>query len=65
MIACRYLAFTYFGRDEQVAFLDRCLAALRPGGVLVVGLAETIPTDSHPLRARDDTESIFEYSSSQ
>jgi len=45
LILCRNLAFTYFDAEHQGAVLRRLLGALRPGGGLVIGRAEALPTE--------------------
>ena len=46
LILCRNLAFTYFDQALQAQVLARLHERLDPGGVLVVGRRESIPTDS-------------------
>lgn len=43
LILCRNLVFTYFDAASQRRTLDRMLAVLRPGGVLVTGFKERLP----------------------
>lgn len=43
VILCRNVAFTYFDASLQRRVLERLLAALRPGGALVIGLRERLP----------------------
>lgn len=43
VVLCRNLAFTYFDDELQPAVLDSIRQRLLPGGVLVVGVHETIP----------------------
>jgi chemotaxis protein methyltransferase CheR len=43
VILCRNVAFTYFDTSLQRRVLARLLAALRPGGALVIGLRERLP----------------------
>lgn len=45
LILCRNLVFTYFSDASQRSVLRRLLAALEPGGVLVVGVHERLPRD--------------------
>jgi len=44
LILCRHLAFTYFDRALQLDTLGRILSRLRPGGILVTGKQEQLPT---------------------
>lgn len=43
LIACRYLAFTYFDRGLQRDIAHRLHQALYPGGLLVLGNKEALP----------------------
>jgi chemotaxis protein methyltransferase CheR len=43
LILCRNLVYTYYERDLQLEITTRLHAALRPGGVLVLGSHETLP----------------------
>ena len=43
LIVCRHLAFTYFDEPLQCRILDRIIARLTPGGVLVTGKQERLP----------------------
>lgn len=45
LILCRNLVFTYFDEPLQQSTLNRILTRLRPGGWLVLGVHETLPTD--------------------
>jgi chemotaxis protein methyltransferase CheR len=49
LVLCRNLAFTYFDRAGQEDALRRLLAALSPGGALVIGRSERLPDDGWPL----------------
>jgi len=44
LVLCRYLAFTYFDELLQRRTLERLLTALQPGGALVIGLKERLPS---------------------
>ena len=43
LILCRNLVLTYFDEALQREVMDRVLAALRPGGALVIGPHERLP----------------------
>jgi chemotaxis protein methyltransferase CheR len=43
VVLCRNLSFTYFDDELQVSVLDSIRQRLLPGGVLVVGVHESIP----------------------
>jgi chemotaxis protein methyltransferase CheR len=49
LVLCRNLAFAYFDRACQLGALRRLLAALTPGGALVIGRRERLPDDGWPL----------------
>ncbi|HEU5260465.1 MAG TPA: CheR family methyltransferase [Gemmatimonadales bacterium] len=51
LILCRNLVFTYFDAPSQRRTLDRMLAALRPGGALVIGFKERLPEGTTGLVA--------------
>jgi len=44
LILCRNLAFTYFEKNLQAEILVRFRKALKPGGVLVIGVHESLPS---------------------
>lgn len=44
LVLCRYVAFTYFDESLQRRTLERLLTVLRPGGALVIGLKECLPS---------------------
>lgn len=44
LILCRHLAFTYFDQALQLNTLSKILSRLRPGGILVTGKQEPLPT---------------------
>ncbi len=44
LILCRNLTFTYFEQTVQTEILARLRKALQPGGVLVIGVHESLPT---------------------
>ncbi len=46
LVLCRNLAFTYFDRALQCRILEGLIARLLPGGVLVVGIHESLPLDT-------------------
>ena len=45
LIACRYLAFTYFDRELQCDIARRLYRALHPGGLVVLGNQEALPEE--------------------
>ncbi|HVJ94838.1 MAG TPA: CheR family methyltransferase [Labilithrix sp.] len=44
-ILCRNVAFTYFDDATQRCFLERAVERLVPGGILVLGAHEKLPTE--------------------
>mgnify|MGYP001146356383 CR=1 FL=1 len=44
LVLCRNLAFTYFDERTQLAFVERVADRLVPGGLLVIGAHESLPT---------------------
>jgi chemotaxis protein methyltransferase CheR len=51
LILCRNVAFTYFSEAVQRDVLARITERLRPGGVLVIGKHESLPSGACLLRA--------------
>lgn len=49
---CRNLAFTYFDEPTQRRLARAFAASLQPGGILVVGRGERLPSDSEGLTER-------------
>jgi len=49
LIACRNVAFTYFGEEAQRALLPRLCERLRRGGFLLIGKREDLPETSGAL----------------
>ena len=49
LILCRNLVFTYFDEPLQQTILERLLSRLRPGGWMVVGVHEALPTGAGGL----------------
>jgi chemotaxis protein methyltransferase CheR len=45
VILCRHVVFTYFEETLQTEILDRMVARLEPGGILVAGKQEPLPGD--------------------
>jgi chemotaxis protein methyltransferase CheR len=54
LILCRNLVFTYFDAAGQRRTLERMLDVLRPGGALVIGLKEHLPSGADLLPYADD-----------
>ncbi len=59
LILCRNLVFTYFDESLQRACLDRMLARLAPGGLLVLGKHEALPGGDWPLAAWDAHKRLY------
>jgi chemotaxis protein methyltransferase CheR len=49
LILCRNLVFTYFDEGLQGEILKRMLHRLREGGVLIIGIHESLPEGQWPL----------------
>lgn len=49
LILCRNLVFTYYDEDTQQQILARLLTRLAPGGALVIGRRETLPSGTSGL----------------
>jgi chemotaxis protein methyltransferase CheR len=49
LVLCRNLAFTYFDEPTQLRLARALAASLQPGGILVVGRGERLPSDSEGL----------------
>jgi len=49
LILCRNLVFTYYDEDTQRQILERLLTRLLPGGALVIGHRETLPSGTAGL----------------
>lgn len=46
LVLCRNLAFTYFAVEQARAALGRLASCLRPGGALVIGIHEELPSEA-------------------
>jgi len=60
LILCRNLVFTYFDADLQSRILRRLANVLQPGGLLVVGIHETLPKDYDGFTARSQRLGIYQ-----
>lgn len=49
LVMCRNLVFTYFDSSLQTLLLERILQRLRPGGILVLGAHEQLPSGDWPV----------------
>jgi chemotaxis protein methyltransferase CheR len=59
LILCRNLVFTYFEEPLQREILERIAERLVPGGVLVIGLHETIPKGVTAVAPYDNARCIY------
>jgi chemotaxis protein methyltransferase CheR len=59
LILCRNLAFTYYEEGLQGEILKRLLPSLEPGGYLVLGGHERLPTGSWPLEAKHSGSPVY------
>lgn len=58
LVLCRNLVFTYYEESLQIEILRGISALVRPGGVLVIGLHESLPVDDSGLV--EDSPAIYE-----
>ncbi len=63
LICCRNLVFTYFDDALQQKCLQRLLDRLQPGGVLVLGKGESLPTDPISLEPIEDDLPLYRHHS--
>jgi chemotaxis protein methyltransferase CheR len=61
LILCRNLVFTYFDEGTQRQILARLLARLLPGGALVIGRREILPSGTAELTPWPDAERLGIY----
>jgi len=59
LILCRNLVFTYFEESLQREVLERITERLVPGGILVIGLHETIPKGVAAVIPYDNARCIY------
>jgi chemotaxis protein methyltransferase CheR len=60
LVLCRNV-FIYFSLDLQKRVLDKLFGALNPGGFLVLGMSESLPSETAPrLSAFDQPHRIFQ-----
>jgi chemotaxis protein methyltransferase CheR len=60
MVLCRNLAFTYFSESLQLEICDRLRVAIEPGGALVVGAHERLPTGSRGFAPWPDERCVYQ-----
>jgi chemotaxis protein methyltransferase CheR len=59
LIACRNVAFTYFGPEQQCAASRTLAGSLRDGGALVLGRGETLPPGASGFTLWPETHAIY------
>ncbi|SEM75680.1 MCP methyltransferase, CheR-type [Syntrophus gentianae] len=59
LILCRNLVFTYFAEDLQFEILERISEKLAPGGILVVGIHESLPREIKTFVPYERTAGIY------
>lgn len=59
LVLCRNLAFTYFEIPLQCSVLEQMQQALKPGGVLIIGVHETLPSCARRFSAWSERLKIF------
>jgi len=61
LVLCRNLAFTYFAPEDRQRTLERLGTTLRPGGALVIGVHERLPSAVSWLSPWPGTRAIFRH----
>lgn len=61
LVLCRNLAFTYFAPGDRQRTLERLGTTLKPGGALVIGLHERLPSEVSWLSPWPETRAIFRH----
>jgi chemotaxis protein methyltransferase CheR len=59
LILCRNLVFTYFSFDLQMRLGRQLIGRLHPGGALVIGLHESLPTGIEGVEPWADARAVF------
>ena len=59
LVFCRNLAFTYFDQAVQVRVAETIHERLLPGGVLVLGVRETLPAGTPPFDALSERLALY------
>jgi chemotaxis protein methyltransferase CheR len=59
LVLCRNVAFTYFEAEQARAALERIATRLRPGGALVIGVHEELPSDARQFEPWSGCRVIF------
>ncbi len=60
LILCRNLVFTYFDEPQQRMVLQRMSSRLRPGGWLVLGVHEVLPSGTRGLRVLSEKLGLYQ-----
>jgi chemotaxis protein methyltransferase CheR len=60
LVLCRNLVFTYFDAELQGQILRRLAKVLQPGGLLVIGIHETLPKGYDVFTARSQRLGIYQ-----
>jgi len=63
LILCRNLVFTYFGRELQMAILEKLAGQLHEGGFLIIGAHEKLPFNDPRLLIFENQPIIFKKNS--
>lgn len=64
LVLCRYLVFTYFDVESQLAILEHIKTRIRPGGYLIIGAHEMLPRGCHGFRALSACPSVLQLAKS-
>jgi chemotaxis protein methyltransferase CheR len=65
LIMCRNLVFTYFEEDLQRSILQQLIQRLLPGGFLVIGIHESLPSGTYDLEPCKQTDRIYRKNSTE
>lgn len=60
MVLCRNLVLTYFSREEQVETLKNLIRTLRPGGIMVTGIHESLPPGIEGMALLKDHKCVYQ-----
>lgn len=59
LILCRYLVFTYFDEKLQTELMEKIVSRLAPGGALVLGKIDRLPTETVHLETWSKRDNVY------
>jgi chemotaxis protein methyltransferase CheR len=59
LVLCRNVVLTYYAAPVQLEFMRRITGRLRPGGVLVVGIHESLPPEISYFKLRPGARGVY------